>query len=263
MSERLLVDREDGVFTITLNDPERKNPLSRELDLEIYEALRDARDTDARCIVLQGAGDAFSSGADIDDMGHDDTWEKPPHARQETIQGHEHKVPEEIITHPLPVISKIDGPAIGDGAAFALACDVPLASERARIGFSQARFGLTLDCAASYVLPRLVGRGLAMELALTGRIVDGERAKELGLVNHVFPDDEFEERAAEIVEEIATGPPVAHRHTKWLVRNSLDSSLDQALWNEANSQTIVGATEDYDEAAEALREGREPEFEGR
>lgn len=254
---------DDRVVTITMNEPERQNPLSRDDYLAMFDALRAARDTEARCVVLAGAGDAFSSGFDVESMGESESEAESLHETAERIQHHEHRLVREIVAHPLPVIGKIDGPAVGDAAGLAIACDIPLASDRTRIGFSHVRFGLSMDCGISYLLPRLVGRGLAMELAMTGRIVDGERASELGLVNHVFPTDEFEERADEIVSAIATGPPIALQHIKHLVRTGHESSLEDALANEATRQTIVSETEDYERALEALRDGAEPTFHGR
>lgn len=262
MSDSIDTEFADRVVTITMNEPERQNPLSRDDYLAIYDALQAARDTEARCIVLQGAGDAFSSGFDVESMGESESEDGTLHETAEQIQRHEHRLVREIITHPLPVIGKIDGPAVGDAAGIAIACDIPLASERTRIGFSHVRFGLSMDCGISYVLPRLVGRGLAMELTMTGRIVDGDRARELGLVNHVFPTDEFEDRTDEIVSEIATGPPIALQHIKQLIRTSHETTLDDALANEATRQTIVFETDDYQRAVKALRDGEEPEFRG-
>jgi len=262
MAAEIRTDYSAGAFTVTMAEPDRGNPLSRATYRALCGALEEAGDTDARCLVLEGAGDAFSTGADIESLG---TEAEPPtlEERVETIQTHEHRFARELVEHPLPSVAKVDGPAIGDGACFALACDIPLASERARIGFSHARFALSMDCAGSYVLPRLVGRGVAMELALTGRVVDGERAHELGLVNHVYPDEEFEERADDLIETLATGAPVAQRQIKRLVRKGYDRELDEALHDEATSQVVAADTEDYDRAAEALRAGEEPEFEGR
>ena len=262
MAAEIHTDLSGGAFTITMDEPDRGNPLSRATYRDLCAALAEAGDTDARCLVLEGAGDAFSTGADIEDLGTED---EPPtlEERVETIQTHEHRFARELIEHPLPSVAKVDGAAIGDGACFALACDIPLASERARIGFSHARFALSMDCAGSYVLPRLVGRGVAMELALTGKILDGERAHELGLVNHVYPDDEFERRADELVEELATGAPVAQRQIKRLIGRGYDRDLDEVLQDEATSQVVAADTEDYDRAAEALRAGEEPTFEGR
>lgn len=269
MAAEIRTSLDGGAFTVTMDEPDRGNPLSRETYRAMTEALVEAESSDARCVVLAGAGDAFSTGADIESLGgeagEDATGEPEPplDERVRTIQEHEHRLVEALITHPLPTVAKIDGAAIGDGACLGLACDIPLASERARIGFSHVRFALSMDCAGSYVLPRLVGRGVAMELALTGRIVDGERAHELGLVNHVFPDAEFETRADGIVSELATGPPIAQRHVKRLIRRGYDRELDDVLQAEATSQVVAADTEDYARAAEALRNDEEPEFVGR
>jgi enoyl-CoA hydratase/carnithine racemase len=263
MAAEIRTELDGGAFTVTMDEPERGNPLSRETYRTMTEALAEAGDTDARCVVLEGAGDAFSTGADIESLGGDEGPAPPLDERVRTIQEHEHRLVRELITHPLPTVAKIDGAAIGDGACVGLACDLPLASERARIGLSHVRFGLSMDCAASYLLPRLLGRGMAMELALTGRIVDGERAHELGLVNHVYPDDSFEERADELIAELATGPPIAQRHIKRLIRRGYDRGLEDVLADEAASQVVAADTEDYARAAEALRDGEEPEFVGR
>lgn len=263
MAERVTTASGDGRFTITMDYPERGNALTRETYRNLIDALAAAEDSDARCVVLEGAGDAFSTGADIEELGGEEGPAPPLDERMRTIQDNEHRLAHDLVTHPLPTVAKIDGPAIGDGACFALACDIPLASERARIGFSHVRFALSMDCAGSYVLPRLLGRGMAMELALTGRIVDGERAHELGLVNHVFPDEEFEARADELVEDLATGAPIAQRHIKRLIRRGYDRELEDVLEAEAKSQVVAADADDYDRAAEALRNDEEPTFEGR
>jgi 2-(1,2-epoxy-1,2-dihydrophenyl)acetyl-CoA isomerase len=262
MAAEIRTSLADGAFTITMDEPDRGNPLSRETYLQLAEALADAEASDARCVVLEGAGDAFSTGADIEGLGEegaDDTLDD----RIQTIQDHEHALVRTLITHPLPTVAKIDGAAIGDGACLGLGCDIPLASERARIGFSHVRFALSMDCAGSYLLPRILDRGMAMELALTGRIVDGDRAAELDLVNHVYPTEEFDARADELVAELATGPPVAQRHIKRLLRRGYDRGLEDVLEAEATSQVVAAETDDYDRAADALRNDEEPVFEGR
>lgn len=263
MADRVRTEVTDGTFSIIMDYPARGNALTRETYRAMNAALADAAETDARCVVLEGAGDAFSTGADIEELGDGEDSEGPLDQRVRTIQDNEQRLAKSLVTHPLPTVAKIDGPAIGDGACFALACDIPLASERARIGFSHVRFALSMDCAGSYVLPRLIGRGMAMELALTGRIIDGRRAHELGLVNHVYPNEEFEASANEIIEELATGPPIAQRHIKRLVRRGYDRELDDVLEAEASSQVVAANTDDYNHAAEALRNDEEPTFEGR
>ncbi len=256
----------DGVFTILLDNPDRGNALSRESYRAITDALEAATETDARCVVVEGAGDTFCTGFDIESMGSDDEAEADPDDTPddhvEAIQANEHTMIEALITHPLPTVAKIDGAAIGDGACLGLACDIPLASDRARIGFSQARFALSMDCGGSYLLPRLVGRGMAMELALTGKVLHGDEAAEMGLVNHVYPDDEFEAQAGDLIEQLATGPPIAQKHIKRLIRKGSERDVGDALHAEATSQMIAGSTNDYDRAADALRAGEEPTFEG-
>lgn len=243
-----------------MDNSERMNPLDREAYLSIIEAIDEAERTDARCIVLEGAGEAFSSGFDVDSMG--DSYDSLD-AHVQVIQDHEHELVRRIVKSSLPVVGKIDGPAIGDAAGIALACDIPLASERTKIGFSHIRFGLTLDCGASFFLPRLVGEGLAKELALTGEIVNAERALEYGLVNHVFKTDAFEREADRIIHRIADGPPIALRHTKRLVTESLNHNFDEALEKEATSQVVASNSDDYEEGVAAISEGRTPEFIGR
>lgn len=259
-SERIRTEVSDRVATITMDDPERMNPLDREAYRSIIDGLDDAEAAGVRCVVLEGAGDAFSSGFDVDAMG--DTYESMDR-HIEVIQEHEHELVHRIAEFPLPVVGKIDGPAVGDAAGIAIACDIPLASERAKIGFSHIRFGMTLDCGVSFFLPRMVGEGLAKELALTGDIVDAETAREYGLVNHVFDLDEFEAKADRIVQRIANGPPIALRHSKRLLAGSLDTCFEETLHKEATAQAVVTDSEDYEEGINAISDGRDPHFTGR
>ena len=129
-------------------------------------------------------------------------------------------------------------------------------------GFVFRQVGLSVDAGTSYLLPRLVGENVAKELVFTGEIFDAERAADLGLVNHVYPDDEFDERADEFVGEIADGPTVALGQAKKLLGTGPEKSLRQALRDEANAQGLVFGSRDHEEGVEAFLEGREPSFEG-
>ncbi|WP_276259191.1 enoyl-CoA hydratase/isomerase family protein [Haloglomus litoreum] len=262
MSDRITSMAADGVVTVTMDDPERDNPLRREEYRAMHDAFRAAREGDARCVVLRGAGDAFSSGFDIEglDPGH---LEAPLPERVAAIRANEQALAREILTHPLPTVALVDGPAIGDAAGFALACDIRLASERARIGLSHVRLGLGLDCGLSYTLPRRVGWGTAVDLATTGRIVDGATAAELGLVTRTVPDDAFDERADELVADIAAGPPVALRSIKEALLHGAEADLDAALRDEAFRQAVALDTADHARAVAALGSDERPEFEGR
>ncbi len=168
-----------------------------------------------------------------------------------------------MATVELPTIAKIDGPAVGAGANLAIACDIQVGSDRAKLGFVFRNVGLSVDSGTSYFLPRLVGENVAKELVYTGEILDAERANELGLLNHVYPGNEFDDRVRELAEQIATGPTVALRQTKHLLGSGLEKSLDAALHDEAVAQGLVFESDDHREGVEAFFEGREPEFEGR
>ncbi|MFB6171723.1 MAG: enoyl-CoA hydratase/isomerase family protein [Haloarculaceae archaeon] len=263
MSDAIDLSFEDSVATITIDDPERLNPLSRERYAAILDCLATVEDSDARCLVFTGAGHAFSSGGDVEGMG-DALDDRPPASEEiDEVREHEQRAIERVVEFPLPTVAKVDGPATADGAALAVACDLTLASERARIGFPHIRFGLSLDAGVSYLLPRVVGEKHALDLALTGRVVDAETAHEMGLFSRLYPADEFDERADDVIERLAGGPPVAARHVKRLVRDGLDAPLDAALDNEASVQAAMFGTADYREGVRAFLDDREPEFEGR
>ncbi len=264
MTDAVLLTVDDGVATLTLNRPDDRNALTREVSDDLrarFVALAD-RD-DVRCVVLEGEGSAFSAGGDI----------KAMHARLEsddslddavaTLERTTSETMARVVTCPYPTVAKINGPAVGAGANLAIACDIQLASASASIGFLFRQVGLGIDAGTSYLLPRIVGENVAKELVYTGEVLGAERAAELGLFNHVYPDGEFDDRVAELVGRIAGGPTVAFRHAKRLLREGTDKSLDRAMVDEATAQGIVFETEDHEEGVSAFLEGRTPEFEGR
>jgi len=256
-TDAVLLDRRDGIATITLDRPDRRNAFSAAIQDGIRDALDDLRGNDARVVVFEGAGGAFSAGGDIGRMRdwlEDDT---PPAERAREIE-EGMSLMAEVDEFPLYTVAKIDGPAVGAGAALALACDVQVASDRSVLGFVFRNVGLAIDNGASYFLPRVVGTNVAKELAATGELVEAERAADLGLLNHVYPTEEFEGRADDLIGEIGSGPTVALRHTKRLV----NATLDEALADEAIAQAAVMETEDHREGVEAFFEDRDPEFEG-
>ncbi|NEU57765.1 enoyl-CoA hydratase/isomerase family protein [Halorussus sp. MSC15.2] len=254
---------EDGVATITLNRPDRRNALSEEISAGIRDALADIADADARCVVVEGAGGAFSAGGDIDAMRERFESDESIDEQVRRLERTTSETVARLATFPLPTIAKIDGAAFGAGANLAIACDVQLASDDATVGFGFRQVGLSIDAGTSYLLPRLVGENVAKELVFTGELLDAERALDLGLVNHVYPSEEFEERADAFVERVATGPTVALRHAKRLLGEGLDKSIDRAMSDEATAQGIVFGTDDHEEGVRAFLEDREPEFEGR
>ena len=264
MSDTVLLDVEQEIATLTLNRPDRMNPLTGPIATELGDRLDDLEERDdVRCVVLEGNGPAFSAGGDIQGMQErleaDVTLDESRAQLERGLSG----TMRSLVTCSYPTIAKVDGPAIGAGANLAIACDVILASETARIGFSFNQVGLSIDGGTSYLLPRIVGVNVAKELVFTGEICDAERAKGLGLFNHVYAEDAFEEQVAAMVQRIANGPTVAFGHAKRLLQDGVEKSLSKALQDEATAQGLVFDTHDHREGVEAFIEDRDPEFEGR
>ena len=260
--DSVILDIEDRIATITLNEPDRRNALSADIEDELHEALDEIEDSDCRCVVIQGSGSAFSAGGDIErmlegltaDVGLDERVRALEQATPETLT--------RLFHFPLPTIAKVDGMAVGAGANLAIACDIQVASEEAEFGFVFRQVGLSVDAGTSYLLPRLVGANVAKELVFTGEMVGADRALDVGLVNQVHSADELDEAVASMAERIASGPPVAFRHTKRLLNEGFEKSIEQAMTDEATAQGIVFQTDDHEEGATAFMERRDPEFEG-
>ncbi|MFB6142386.1 MAG: enoyl-CoA hydratase/isomerase family protein [Halorientalis sp.] len=253
---------EDGIATVTLDRPDMRNALTADVSAGILAALDEVEDSDARCVVVEGAGGSFSAGGDINAMLEGLHGDVAPHEKVDSIMDTAETV-QAVHEFPLPVVARIDGTAFGAGANLAIACDTQVASASSRISFGFRQVGLAVDSGTSYFLPRIVGENTAKELVFTGELVDATEAEDLGIFTRVYDDEEFEERADEYVERIASGPTVALEASKQLLRQGLESSLDQAMRNEAAAQGPVFQTRDHEEGATAFMEDREPEFEGR
>lgn len=263
MSDPVLVDVEDGVATLTLNRPDNYNALTADMSAAIVDAVDDleARD-DVRCLIVTGSEGTFCAGGDINAMMQMLSGEAELHEAVERIQHETSRAVRRIYEFHLPTVAKIDGVAYGAGGNLAIACDVLLASEDAQISFGFRQVGLAVDTGTSYLLPRVVGENVAKELVYTGEQVPADRAKELGLFNHVYESDSFEAEAREFIEDIAQGPTVALRTSKNTIAQGLNATLKQAQDNEAAAQAAVFETHDHQEGAEAFMEGREPDFKG-
>jgi 2-(1,2-epoxy-1,2-dihydrophenyl)acetyl-CoA isomerase len=256
--ETLLVGRTpNGVVTLTMNRPERKNAMNAAMFSELRAVFREVDDSPAdRVLVITGAGDAFSSGADLGDRGKDT---RHPMVRL-------HGVADLVLAlHriPKPVIAKVNGIAAGAGMNLALGCDLIVASESARFSEIFARRGLTIDFGGSWLLPRLIGMHRAKELAFFADIVSAREAAEMGLVNRVVPATELDAFVAGWADRLAAGPPLALGMTKRLLTNSFAMSMDEALEAEGMAQSVNSGTEDTAEAIRAFLDKREPRFKGR
>jgi 2-(1,2-epoxy-1,2-dihydrophenyl)acetyl-CoA isomerase len=257
--ESITVDRADGVVTITLRRPEKKNAADAAMWNELLAEFRAiAANADDRAVVLTGAGGNFCSGADLW-QGAD--GEAPRH--QLSAMRHITDVCLALHRIPQPTIAKVRGVAVGAGLNMALACDLIVASDDARFSEIFAKRGLSLDFGGSWLLPRLVGMHRAKELALLAEIIDAEQAAAMGLVNRVLPGDELDAFVADWAERLAAGPPIALAMSKRLLNNSLAVTLEEALDDEGLSQTVNFGTRDTVEAIKAFVEKRDPVFEGR
>ena len=256
--ETLLVDRtDDGVVTVTLNRPEKKNAANDVMWDELLAVFAEvAGREDDRLLVVTGAGDAFCSGADLTSV---DTIARSGLSRMRHIGS------VALALHRLkkPTIAKVNGVAAGAGCNLALGCDLVVASTSARFSEIFARRGLSLDFGGSWLLPRLVGLQRAKELAFFTDIVSADEAMRMGLVNRVVPPEELDALADEWSHRLAAGPPLALSLTKTMLDNSFLTSMDQALEDEARAQTANFATADFAEAIAAFTEKRPPLFKGR
>lgn len=257
--DELQVERaDDGVVTVTLNQPKKKNAVNPPMWDAMAELFRScAVDEGVRTVVVTGAGDEFCSGADL--------WlppgEEPPH--QLTAMRRVSAAIQSLHDLPQPTIAKVPGVAAGAGCSLALACDLIVASERARFSEIFAKRGLAVDGGSSWLLPRLIGLHKAKELAFFGDILSADEAADFGLVNRVVPHDELDAFVDGWARRLAAGPPIALGLTKRMLNNSHQDTMADALENEARAQTVTLGTRDTAEAIRAFAEKREPVFRGR
>jgi enoyl-CoA hydratase/carnithine racemase len=257
--ETLLVDREGGVVTVTINRPEKKNAANAVVWDELLAVFTEVADRqDDRVLVVTGAGDAFCSGADLSDLGRagDDTHQ---------LQRMRHVADVALRLHRIskPTVAKVNGVAAGAGCNLALGCDLVVASDRARFAEIFARRGLSIDFGGSWLLPRLVGLHKAKELAFFAEVIGADEAERLGIVNHVVPHDELDAFVDDWARRLAAGPPLALSMTKTMLNNALAVSMDQALEDEGRCQAVNLASADTAEALAAFVQKRNPTFRGR
>jgi enoyl-CoA hydratase len=251
---------DDGVVQLTLNRPERGNGVVPELARDFLAALTTLEaDFSVRALVLTGAGKQFCAGADLVEMkAYIDerlrTEQEPYNARVL------HSVTQRIAAYRMPVLAAINGGATAGGLDLALACDVRIASERAKLGETYVKLGLVSGNGGAWFLPRLVGAGMAAELALTGDLVDAQRALEIGLVNRVVAHDELLPEAIALAAKIASRPRRAVEATKQALRASWDTDLQGALVSSFWATAALQYTDDVAEGITAALERRPPRY---
>lgn len=250
----LLRSDRDGVRTLTLNRPERRNAIDAQLWVELADALRQVkRDPDVRAVVLTGAGGAFCSGADIGTGEQIHPRYKLDRLTDVALALHELAV---------PTVAKVTGVAVGAGWNLALGCDLVVATPESRFCQIFAKRGLSVDLGGSWLLPKLVGLQQAKRLVLLADMIDAEEARELGLVTWVTPADEIDAFVDDLADRLAAGPPFALAQSKALLNDGANTTLREALANEARAQPGNFATTDSTEAYAAFAAKRDPEFTG-
>jgi len=259
----IIYTKEAGIATITLNRPDRMNAFSPEMSESIYRAVEDAaQDDEVRVLVLTATGRAFCAGADVKSMAEGFNQAGGETGGRE--MGSEHvQLPVLLQRFQKPIIAAINGAAVGGGLDLACACDIRIASDKARFAEVFIRRGLIPAMGGTFFLPRLVGLDKACQLIWTGDMVDAKEAERIGLVTAVVPDEELESATRELAEKLAKGPPLAIQKAKQAIYEGLSMDLESTLKYVGAMVQELWATEDHMEGAKAFVEKREPVFKGK
>ena len=267
-TDDLQAHRDGRIAVLTFNRPEARNALSSAMYDGFDRVLPVvAADPDIGCVMVTGAGGAFCAGGDVKAMAArrvpGSSGGQTVEDRVDDLRRRQESVSLALHELPKPVVGALPGPAAGAGMSIALACDVRIMADSAFFTTAFANVGFSGDFGGSWFLSQLVGTALARELYFTARRVGAEEALSLGLTNRVVPAESFEAEALAFANELAAGPPIAHRLMKENLNRALHHELKECLAAEAVAMTRAGQTEDHKEAARAFVEKRRPEFKGR
>jgi enoyl-CoA hydratase/carnithine racemase len=253
------------VATITLNRPERKNPLTFESYRELTDTFHKLNDLDAiKAVVVTGAGDNFCSGGDVHEIIGPlvEMRERKPSGLLEFTRMTGELV-KSMRACPQPIIGAIDGVCAGGGAILAMASDIRIASSRSRVAFLFVKVGLSgADMGACAMLPRIIGQGRAAELLYTGRFMFADEAERWGFYNRVVAPERLMSEASQFAQELASGPTFAHAATKRSLHREWNMSIEDAIEAEAQTQATCMQTEDFARAYRAFAAKQTPKFEG-
>ncbi len=259
MSEVLKFDQSDNVATITLNRPDSFNAFNEELSQAFQKSLKTCKkDDNIRAVVVTGEGKAFSAGQDLKDIA-----DQEDRSLADSLYKRYNPIIKNMRKLPKPIIGRLNGVAAGAGCSLALACDMVVASEEAKLIEVFVNVGLALDSGSSYFLPRLIGMKKAFELATLGSEVSATEAEELGLINKVVAPDKLDNAVEQWTDYFAKAPTKAIGLIKKQLNKSFNADLKEMLEYEAYCQEIAGRTEDYKEGVNAFVEKRKPDFKGK
>ncbi|MFM9904688.1 MAG: enoyl-CoA hydratase/isomerase family protein [Pyrinomonadaceae bacterium] len=258
MYETITIEKRGKVAILTINRPDKLNALSTKVHAEGVAALDALRKDDTvRVLVITGAGEkSFIAGADISEFEG-----QTPVMQRDSF--HDRSFFNSIDSFPKPVIAMVNGFCLGGGNELAMACDLRIASENARFSQPEINLGIMCGGGGTQRLPRLIGEGRAMEMALTGDMIDAETAHKFGLVNHVYSAADLETKTMELAGKIAEKAPIALQLSKEAVKFASRSNLDEGLRREVDLFAICFSTEDKQEGVAAFLEKRKPVFKGR
>ncbi|WP_396589100.1 crotonase/enoyl-CoA hydratase family protein [Bermanella sp. R86510] len=261
----ILLEKQNHIATITLNQPELRNSIS---EIEVVEAFLDAlqaveQDDDMRCIIVTGAGSAFSSGGNIKHMlNKQGMFAGEANDIRENYAKVIQRIPVALYNINIPTIAAVNGPAVGAGCDLAMYCDMRIASTKASFAESFIKVGLIPGDGGAWILPKIAGFGRAAQMAFTGEAISAEQAMEWGMLNDLVEPSALLSTANTLAEKIASNPPQALRATKQLLREAVLSPLDTTLQLSAAIQANLHQTDDHLEAVSAIIEKRKPNYKG-
>lgn len=262
MSDFLLIERDDAIVTLTMNQPDKRNPLTGNSAVPEFLAAIAAiqQDRSVRAVIITGSGSAFSAGGDIREMARQSSGMVDGLAIREDYRQGIQRLPLALYDLEVPTIAAVNGPAMGAGLDLACMCDLRVASTKARFAESFVKLGIIPGDGGAWFLPRLIGPSRAAELALTGDPIDTETALAWGLVSRVVDPDTLMACAKDLARRIAANSPSTVRMTKRLLHESLHSRLDSLLQMSAAYQALAHQTADHREAVSAFLEKRPAVF---
>ena len=260
-NQMVLQSLEQGLLTITMNRPERRNALNPDMTRGLVEAARRAQDdTDVRAVLIRGAGGTFCVGGDVKSMAEG----RAPLPFEAKMAGLRRGMEVSRILHqmPKPVVAQLDGAAAGAGLSIALSCDLRVASASCKITTAFAKVGFSGDYGGTYFLTKMLGSAKARELYLMSPVLSAQEAYHLGMVSKVVPDADVEAETLELARSLAQGPSVTLGYIKRNINNAETMTLEACFDGEAIHHTRTGETADHKEAAKAFVEKRKPTFQG-